>query len=131
MRLAPRWTFAATGRASGRAPVGKCTGARVANAFNTLAMESFDAEPSALCDARAQIFARATMPKPRGKWQLLPVILDLRRSIWAAVRPHSVLGDIIRLLIIDGGQGSRAHLRLDVLPKSALGSINVHTSGST
>jgi hypothetical protein len=37
------------------------------------------------------------------------------------MRAVEALGDVVRLLMIDGRQGSRAHLRLDRLPQPALG----------
>ena len=44
-------------------------------------------------------------------------------AVPAAYRAAEALGDVIRLLMIDGGRGSSAHLSVTRLPQPSLGSI--------
>lgn len=99
----------------------------VVKAFNTVAMESFDTSPDALRAGGAQTFtAGENKPAKAVVAQLASELgfeaVDLGEGT-AAMRAVEALGDVIRLLIIDGGRGGRAHLTLGQLPEPNLGMI--------
>jgi predicted dinucleotide-binding enzyme len=101
--------------------------ARVVKAFNTIAMEAFDIPPADLTSFGAQTFlagADATAKKVVGQiaQSLGFNAVDLGSGP-AAMRAAEALGDLIRLLMIDGKRGASAHLVLTRLPDSRLGQI--------
>lgn len=101
--------------------------AKVVKALNTIAMESFDTASDALRAAGAQTFlagddagakeAVGTLVRDLG---FEPVDLG---SGPAAMRAAEALGDVIRLLMIDGSRGGRAHLSLQTLPEPILSMV--------
>lgn len=101
--------------------------ARVVKAFNTIAMETFDTDPAALRSAGAQTFlagddaaAKATVSQLAGELGLEAVDAGAGAPAFRAVE---ALGDVIRILMIDGGRGGRAHLTLKMLPEPTLGLV--------
>lgn len=102
-------------------------GARVVKALNTIAMETFDTAPETLRAAGAQSFIAGRDEAAKA------VVGDLLNDLGfnavdlgegpSAFRAAEALGDVIRLLMIDGGRGGRAHLGLSVLPEPDLKSI--------
>jgi len=117
-----RWFEASLGeRLQAAAP-----GAKVAKAFNTIAMEAFDTSADALRASGAQTFLA-------GNAEAKAVAKELAESLgFAAVdagaspfamRAVEALADVVRLLMIDGGRGGRAHLVLAELPAPNLGAI--------
>jgi len=101
--------------------------AKVVKALNTIAMEAFDTSPDALRQAGAQSFiagddkdAKAAVAKLLNDLGFTAV--DLGKGT-AAMRAAEALGDIVRLLMIDGGQGGRANLQLRRLPEPDLATI--------
>ena len=101
--------------------------AKVVKALNTIAMEAFDTSPDALRQAGAQSFiagdneeAKSTAGKLLDDLGFTAV--DLGKGA-AAMRAAEALGDVIRLLMIDGGQGGRANLQLRRLPEPDLTTI--------
>ncbi|MBV9077431.1 MAG: hypothetical protein JO048_08100 [Methylobacteriaceae bacterium] len=108
--------------------------ARVVKAFNTVAMEGFDTDPSALRAAGAQTFlagqdanAKAIVAGLAGELGFAAVDAG---SGPAAFRALEALGDVVRLLMIDGGRGGRAHLVLTELPRPTLGTIGARESST-
>lgn len=102
-------------------------GARVVKAFNTIAMESFDIPAEDLLRTGAQTFlagddAAAKDAVARIARDLGFIAVDLGGGP-AAMRAAEALGDVIRLLMIDGQRGGRAHLILTALPQARLGEI--------
>lgn len=102
--------------------------ARVVKAFNTIAMESFDTDPAALRKAGAQTFLAGA--DAGAKEVVAGLALELGFASVdvggvAAMRAVEALGDVIRLLMSDGGMGGQAHLRVDRLPAPKLGTIGV------
>ncbi|MEM1046973.1 MAG: NAD(P)-binding domain-containing protein [Pseudomonadota bacterium] len=102
-------------------------GARVVKALNTIAMETFNTASETLRSAGAQSFiagrdeaAKAIVSELLNDLGFEAV--DLGEGA-AAFRAAEALGDVIRLLMIDGGRGGRAHLGLSVLPEPDLKSI--------
>ena len=101
--------------------------ARVVKALNTVAMETFDTKPDALRSAGAQTFLAGRDPSAKG------IVGGLVQSLGfepidlgtgpAAFRAAEALGDIIRILMIDGHRGGRAHLKLITLPRPDLASV--------
>lgn len=94
--------------------------AKVVKAFNTLAMEAFDTSKSALEAAGAGSFiagddagAKALVSKLVRDLGFTPIDLGAGPT---ALRAAEALGDVIRLLMIDGGLGGRAALGLQRLP---------------
>lgn len=101
--------------------------AHVIKALNTVAMETFDTAPDALRAAGAQSFvagddaaAKAMVGTLLADLGFTPVDLG---SGPVAYRAAEALGDVIRLLMIDGGLGPRAHLALGTLPTPDLSTI--------
>lgn len=108
--------------------------ARVVKAWNTIAMESFDTDPAALRASKAQTFIAGADAAAKGLVAELSADLgfaavDLGDGP-AAFRAAEALGDIIRLLMIDGGRGGRAHLVLTELPEPMLASIGEREGSS-
>ncbi|MEM9013425.1 MAG: NAD(P)-binding domain-containing protein [Pseudomonadota bacterium] len=106
--------------------------ARVVKAFNTIAMETFDTAPKALREAGAQVFLAGGDAEAKRLVEAFARDLGFR-SVGlgdgpAALRAAEALGDVIRLLMIDGGHGGRANLQLAMLPKPALGAIGERES---
>jgi len=95
-------------------------GARVVKAFNLIAMESFDIPPEALREAGAQAFLAGVDPSAKAVVGQLAADLGFTPvdagSGVSALRAVEALGDVIRLLMIAGGHGGQAHLRLIQLP---------------
>lgn len=109
-------------------------GARVVKALNTIAMESFDTSPEALRAAGAQTFLAGHDPAAKDLVGALVRDLgfepiDLGTGP-AAFRAAEALGDVVRLLMIDGRRGGRAHLRLVTLPPPDLGTIGARAASS-
>ena len=109
-------------------------GSRVVKALNTIAMEAFDTSPDALRADGAQSFvagddpdAKATVGTLLTDLGFTPVDLG---SGPAALRAAEALGDVIRLLMIDGGHGGRAHLTLTTLPKPDLSTIGARADSN-
>ena len=101
--------------------------AKVVKAFNTIAMEAFDTTPEKLRQAGAQVFlagedAGAREAVSRIARDIGFGSVDLGAGV-AAMRAAEALGDVIRLLIIDGGHGGRAHLGFSMLPEPDLDTI--------
>jgi len=101
--------------------------ARVVKAFNTIAMETFDTSPARLRDGGAQSFLAGGDAEAK---QIVAMLLhDLGMEAVdlgtgpVAYRAAEALGDVVRLLIIDGGLGGRAHLRLAMLPEPDLETV--------
>ena len=108
--------------------------AHVVKALNTIAMETFNTAPDALRDAGAQTFlagdsaaAKETVGTLVQDLGFAPVDLG---SGPAAMRAAEAMGDIIRLLMIDGGHGGTAHLSLSSLPKPGLSMIGERQESS-
>lgn len=101
--------------------------AHIVKALNTIAMETFDTTPQKLMEAGAQTFLAGA--NEDAKRLVADLVGDLGfeavdlGSGRAAYRAAEALGDVIRLLMIDGGKGGRAHLVLSRLPKPDLSSI--------
>lgn len=101
--------------------------AQVVKALNTIAMEAFDTSPEKLVEAGAQTFLAGDSSKAK------EIVASLMRDLGfesvdlgsgpTALRAAEALGDVIRLLMIDGGHGGRAHLALKTLPSPDLESI--------
>lgn len=101
--------------------------ARIVKALNTIAMESFDIPPDALRAAGAQTFLAGRDPDAKRMVAALVEQLgfepvDVGDTV-AAVRAVEALGDVIRLLMIDGKRGGRAHLKLVTLPPPSLNAV--------
>lgn len=100
--------------------------ARVVKAFNTIAMESYDTDPAVLRKAGAQTFIAGADPEAKAVVTALALELGfvaVEMGGATAMRAVEALGDVIRLLMIDGGMGAQAHLRVASLPAPKLGSI--------
>ena len=102
----------------------RAPGARVVKAFNLVAMETLDTSPDKLRSAGAQLFiAGADVASKRVVTGLVAELgfeaIDVGAS-GAAVRAVEALGDVIRLLMIDGAKGARANLQLRILPEPDL-----------
>jgi len=102
-------------------------GAQVVRALNTIAMETFDTDPEALRAVGAQSFLAGRDPTAKG------IVGGLARELGfapvdlgtgpAAFRAAEALGDVIRILMIDGRRGGRAHLRLTTLLRPELATV--------
>ena len=109
-------------------------GARVIKALNTIAMETFDTSPEALRAAGAQSFVAGN--DADAKAQVGELLTDLGfasvdlGSGPAALRAVEALGDIIRLMMIDGGHGGRAHLTFTTLPAPDLSTIGARAASN-
>ncbi|WP_179954255.1 NADPH-dependent F420 reductase [Denitrobaculum tricleocarpae] len=101
--------------------------ALVVKAWNTIAMESFDTDPASLEASNAQTFIAGDSASAKSQVAELSKDLGFKAvdlgSGPAAFRAAEALGDVIRLLMIDGGMGGRAHLTLSQLPEAKLGTI--------
>ena len=101
--------------------------ARVVKAFNTIAMESFDTSPEVLRTGGAQTFIAGSDPDAKAKVRELADTLGFQTVDVglgrAALRGVEALGDVIRLIMIDAGQGGRAHLTLTTLPEHDLTTV--------
>ncbi len=101
--------------------------ARVVKALNTIAMETFDTSADALRAAGAQSFIAGD--DAEAKTKVAALLADLGFTAVdlgtgpAALRAAEALGDVIRLLMIDGGHGGRAHLTFGTLPVPDLSTI--------
>lgn len=109
-------------------------GARVVKALNTIAMETFDTSAEALRAAGAQSFVAGDDADAKVKvGDLLADLgftpVDLGTGP-AALRAAEALGDVIRMLMIDGGRGGRAHLTLGTLPAPDLSTIGERTASN-
>jgi predicted dinucleotide-binding enzyme len=101
--------------------------ALVVKALNLVAMEALDTSPDKLRSAGAQLFiAGADNASKQTVARLLSDLgfeaVDVGAS-GAALRAVEALGDVIRLLMIDGGKGARANLQLRSLPEPDLKEI--------
>ncbi len=101
--------------------------AHVVKALNTIAMETFDTTPEVLRAEGAQTFlAGASTAAKQSVGSLVQDLgfqpVDLGSGP-AAMRAAEAMGDVIRLLMIDGGHGGTAHLKLIDLPKPDLATI--------
>ncbi|MEL6279765.1 MAG: NAD(P)-binding domain-containing protein [Pseudomonadota bacterium] len=109
-------------------------GARVVKALNTIAMESFDTSPERLRLAGAQTFlAGDDEDAKRDVGDLVEQLgftpVDFGRG-GPAMRAVEALGDAVRLLMIDGARGGRAHLAAITLPDPDLETIGGRQSSS-
>ncbi|MEL6964024.1 MAG: NAD(P)-binding domain-containing protein [Pseudomonadota bacterium] len=108
--------------------------ARIVKALNTIAMETFDTSAELLRSAGAQTFLAGDDPSAKSDVGDLMLDLgfepvDLGAGV-AAMRAAEALGDVIRLLMIDGGYGGRAHLSLTRLPDPDLATIGERQASS-
>jgi len=108
--------------------------ARVVKALNTIAMESFDISAGALRAAGAQSFiAGSSEDAKRIVSRLLDDIgfeaVDIGDTP-AAMRAAEALGDIIRLLMIDGQRGGRAALKLTTLPQTDMSIVGAREASN-
>ena len=108
--------------------------ARVVKALNTIAMETFDTAPETLRAAGAQSFvagddpaAKAAVGELLSDLGFLPVDLG---SGSVSLRAAEALGDVIRLMMIDGGRGGRAHLTLGTLPAPDLSTVGERSASN-
>lgn len=95
--------------------------ARVVKAFNTIAMESFGADPAEIRASGAQTFIAGDDADAKAVVAALATELgfeavDLGGDA-AGFLQVEALGDAIRLLMIEGGRGWRAALRVHLLPE--------------
>ncbi|MEO0417324.1 MAG: NAD(P)-binding domain-containing protein [Pseudomonadota bacterium] len=101
--------------------------AKVVKALNTIAMEAFDTSPERLRAAGAQTFFAGD--DAEAKAIVAQIVQDLGFEAVdlgagpAAMRATEALGDVIRLLMIDGAHGGTAHLTLGNLPSPDLETI--------
>ena len=108
--------------------------ARIVKALNTIAMESFDTSVDLLRSAGAQTFLAGD--DSQAKLVVGALVQDLGFEPVdvgagpAALRAAEALGDVIRLLMIDGGLGGTAHLSLTRLPKPDLSTIGGRQTSS-
>jgi 8-hydroxy-5-deazaflavin:NADPH oxidoreductase len=100
--------------------------ARVVKAFNTIAMEAFDTSPASLHAAGAQTFlagddgeAKAVVAKLSDELGFEAVDVGGIKQAFAV----EALGDVIRLVMIEGNRGYLAHLRVAALPNPNLQTI--------
>ena len=100
---------------------------KVVKAFNTIAMESFDIDPQKLLEANAQTFLAGSDIEAKRVVSEIALRLGFRSVDIgkgpAAYRAAEALGDIIRLLMIDGNLGGRAHPVIINLPEPELNII--------
>ena len=108
--------------------------AHVVKALNTIAMETFDTAPQTLRSAGAQSFVAGDDPAAKAAvgalltdLGFLPVDLG---SGPVSLRAAEALGDIIRLMMIDGGRGGRAHITLSTLPAPDLSTVGERAASS-
>lgn len=122
---------AATGATFGEAIAERLQAAapstRVVKAFNTIALESFDITPDALRAAGAQTFLAGDDAEAKAIVASLAVDLgfagvDAGVGV-LALRTVEAMGDVIRVLMIAGGHGGRAHLTLTALPEPSLNTV--------
>ena len=103
--------------------------ARVVKALNVVAMETFDTDPQALRAASAQVFMAGGDPKAKAVVAALLNELGFAAqdvgSGPVAMRAVEALGDIVRLLMIDGQKGAGVNFQLRNLPEPKLGSIGI------
>ncbi|MEL7468937.1 MAG: NAD(P)-binding domain-containing protein [Pseudomonadota bacterium] len=108
--------------------------AHVVKALNTIAMETFDTAPDVLHAEGAQTFLAGDRTAAKQSVGLLVQDLGFQPvdlgSGPAAMRAAEAMGDIIRLLMIDGGHGGTAHLKLVSLPKPDLATIGARTESA-
>lgn len=101
--------------------------ARIVKAFNTVAMESFATEPDQLRAAGAQTFIAGYDADAKQRVAVIARALGFEPvdlgDVPAAFRAAEALGDIIRILMIDGKLGATAHLRVISLPEPTLQGI--------
>ena len=98
--------------------------ARVVKAWNTIAMEAFNTEPDALRENGAQTFVAGADHDAKSVVSELSedlgfTAVDLGESA-ASFRAAEAMGDVVRLLMIDGGHGGQAHLKMTKLPDPRL-----------
>jgi 8-hydroxy-5-deazaflavin:NADPH oxidoreductase len=102
-------------------------GARVVKAFNTIARDSFDTTPGVLRAAGAQTFVAGGDAEVKAIVSAIASDLGFQTvevgSGPAALRAVEALGDVIRLIMIEGQRGARAHLVLTTLPQPDLDSF--------
>lgn len=105
--------------------------AAVVKAFNTIAMESFDISPEHLRAVGAQTFIAGDSGPAKALVGELSAQLGFQAvdvgAGPAAFRAAEALGDVIRLVMIDGGRGGRAHLKLEGLPAPDLNRIGARS----
>jgi predicted dinucleotide-binding enzyme len=115
------------GRAIAEEFQAQAPGAIVVKALNTVAMEALDTSADALREAGAQAFiAGDDAAAKRIVANLLAAMGFEAVDVGAgpvALRAVEALGDVIRLLMIDGGRGGRANLQLRMLPPPDLGVV--------
>ena len=94
--------------------------AHVVKAFNLIAMETFDVSVEAVQSSGGQVFLAGADGIAKKVVSGLAEELgygSIDVGVWpAALSAVEALGDVIRLIMIDGGYGGRAHLQLTVLP---------------
>jgi 8-hydroxy-5-deazaflavin:NADPH oxidoreductase len=104
----------------------KAAKARVVKAFNTIAMEAFDTSPAALRAGGAQTFIAGDDPEAKAAVVKLSDELGFEAVDVGGIEQAFVveaLGDVVRLVMIEGGRGFLAHLRIAALPNPDLQTI--------
>jgi predicted dinucleotide-binding enzyme len=100
--------------------------ANVVKAFNTIAMETFDTSADRLRAGHAQTFLAGNDAASKN------VVSSIARELGfdpvdlggiERARAIEAMGDIIRLVMIDGKRGGRAHLSLTMLPERDLAAV--------
>ncbi|AXC13857.1 putative reductase [Acidisarcina polymorpha] len=101
--------------------------AQVVKAFNTIAMETFDRSAESLRSQGAQTFIAGRQAEAKRIVAEIASTLGFEAidlgSSPAALRAIEALGDIIRLLMIEEGQGGDAHIKVIKLVGPTLGTI--------
>jgi 8-hydroxy-5-deazaflavin:NADPH oxidoreductase len=91
-------------------------------------MESFDLAPDDLRRAGAQTFLAGDDADAKRIVAQLAADLGFDSVDLGSIeraRAAEALGDIVRLIMIDGSKGGRKHFRLIALPDTRLGAIGV------
>ncbi len=108
--------------------------AKIVKAWNTIAMEAFDTDPTLLLGSGAQTFIAGGDAEARAKVSEISSTLGFKAVELgdgvAAMRAAEALGDVIRLLMINGNRGARAHLTLTELPEQRLGTIGARQTSN-
>ncbi len=105
---------------------------RVVKALNVIAMETLNTSPELLRGAGAQVFIAGDDSKAK------QTVIDLMGQLGfeavdlgagpVAVRAVEALGDVVRLLMIDGGRGPQVNLQLRPLPVPDLHSVGARAA---
>jgi 8-hydroxy-5-deazaflavin:NADPH oxidoreductase len=104
----------------------KAAKARVVKAFNTIAMEAFDTSPATLRAGGAQTFIAGDDSEAKAAVAKLSDELGFEAVDVGGIEQAFVveaLGDVVRLVMIEGRRGFLAHLRIAALPNPDLQTI--------